>query len=69
MMVHVQFRLDRGRRERLDGLVMSSGESRSDLMREAVDLLFTARAVKAATPEPLAGWDRPLPLDEIDQIA
>lgn len=81
-MLHVQFRLDSHRRRVLAALADESAESISELMREAVDLLFAQRGV-THRPEPvvdavpLAGWDTPHPptaaglpvVDDLDEIA
>lgn len=79
-MVHVQFRLDGHRRRVLAALAEDTGESVSELMREAVDLLLSQRGVTQAAEvrvEPmvaLSGWEAPtaagLPVvDDLDQIA
>lgn len=72
-MVHVQFRLDRHRRNVLLALAEHEQRSVSEVMRDAVDLLIERCGAPKhpATPrsEVESAWDRPLPLDEIDQIA
>jgi hypothetical protein len=85
MMVHVQFRLDGHRRRVLDALADSTGSSRSELMREAVDLLLSQRGLTGGQPAigvtggltpvvDLDGWHSPtaagLPVvDDLDDIA
>lgn len=81
-MLHVQFRLDSYRRRVLSTLADESAESISELMRQAVDLLFAERGVTQAVPAPapvpdLTGWDTPHPptaaglpvVDDLDEIA